>query len=420
MVNLIRDSLLEAKKTSENLYLFSLPIDKFAEEYYKGYLFKPSENKLIDFIKTIAQNSYKENLPEEFREKANDINYDPSLFFKEDELPQELVKKEYLPLKHYYFLIQDNSGLGIQIEKLDKLYSPSEATDLFFSKGEQVTSVPLSIIFPFRKFIIYLVGLLGIILFSPFYLYIYNTLKEAKQEENFQRKYAIMWLLIMIVSLVSAISVFLFKIEISKGGGAIFMISLVLMITAFIVSIMYLKRTKLLSKMLKGENIIVKWIYPNDIWQSYIESEYSERKKVNAKAFMMLAFILIIIFSIFMIIDKKMFPLMLYVLLGFLLLLFIISKMTPLSQFRKQIKAKPIAIISSNGVLIGKALHSWNVFNTRFERAEYIKEEYLHIEITYSYWARYHRENVTVRIPILKGEESKIEYIINKLNTSNK
>lgn len=419
LVKLIRDSLLDAKKTPENIYLSSLPIDKFAEETKKDRLLKPLENSTLNLLSTIATISYIDSLPKELQSKVGEnAGYDPFIFYKEDELPSEIAKYDFKPQEDYYFYFEGTNGYGVKIEKLTKLYDQDEALDEHI-KRNYVASVPDSILFPYRKYIIYLIALLVIVLFSPYYLYIFRTLKSANQEENFQRKFAIIWIAIMLIAIFGAISVPLFEINISKGGGALLLISILLAVTAFFISLMYLKRTKLLTQLLNQENILVKWIYPEDVWQRFLDFAYQERKKQNRNTYVLIATMLIIIFSIFMIFDNKSFPIMLYILVGFLLILLIISKVSPSAEYKKQSKAKPIAIISNKGVLIGKYLHNWNSFNSKFEGAKCEIEEFPHLEVTYSYMSRYNRQYHTVKIPIPKGQENQAEFIAEQMNKPN-
>lgn len=420
LVKLIRDSLLEAKKTPENIYLSSLPIDKFAEETKKDRLFKSNDSSTINLLRTVAIISYIDSLPKDLQSKTDEnASYDPFLFFKEDELPSEITKYDFKPQEVYFFLPEGSNGYCVKIEKLTNLYSQDEALDEHF-KSNYVASIPDAILFPYRKYIIYLIALLFIVLFSPYYLYVFRTLSSANKEENFQRKFAIMWIAILLISIFGAISVPLFDISISKGGGALFFISLIVAVTAFFISLLYLKRTKLLTQMLNQENTLVKWIYPEDVWQKYLDFAYQERKKQNRNTYILVATVLIIIFSIFMIFDNKSFPIMLYILIGFLLLLFIISKASPAAEYKKQLKAKPLAIISKNGVLIGKYLHNWNSFNSRFEGAKCEIEEFPRLEVTYSYMSRYNRQYQTVKIPIPQGQENQAEFIAEQMNKLNK
>lgn len=170
------------------------------------------------------------------------------------------------------------------------------------------------------------------------------------------------------------------------------------------------------SAVQKGENLIAHWIYSDQEWKDFTETE----NKVNRSEKKMLFFIITgfaVLFSvIFVIADPENGIFVAYVMMALIVIIaFTVLLSTKLAHL-KNLKHKGEAYISIDGVIINGTFHGWKMFGNQFEGVSYSRESIpKYLEFTYSYIARHGRQNETVRLPVPQKEEKNVQSIIETL-----
>lgn len=409
----ILDSITNARITDRDRYFANLPLEKFVLELYSDSLVIVKNQKDADFVKTLSSvNSY-EQLPPEYRKNAEDKTYNNvPLYFNQNQFPLKEYSKLFRGTKAVYFVVNGNYKIGIRVEKWDKYYSEEELYDSYYTL-KPPNKVPDKVLFPYLNIGYSIIPLFIVVLLFPGFLKMKKVLFPVPKRNyyNPQQVVAIWSFAISLISLFALISVFMFEIDISRGGGAILLIGLLLFLTSLIVMLMYLSRTANFDKIYNCTNYLAKWNYNEIIWNNFIETDFREKVSANKVTYSMILGIFILITFVIMLADfnavKTMFPFF----IGFFIILFLIAILVPkLSAYRLK-KSSPVCIITKDGLILGKQFHNWTKFGARIENVDINKDEQLLLLITYSYPARYGRQSYTIRVPIPPGENEKAEEV---------
>jgi len=165
-----------------------------------------------------------------------------------------------------------------------------------------------------------------------------------------------------------------------------------------------------------GEKLIAHWLYTDQEWKDFTETENKINKSEKKTLFFIITGFAILFSVIFVIADPESGIFVAYVMMGLVVIIAITALLSTKLAHLKNLKNKGEAYISLDGVIINGTFHSWNLFGNRFEGVTYSDQSIpKYLEFTYSIITRYGRQNQTVRLPVPHKEEKNIRSIIETL-----
>lgn len=226
---------------------------------------------------------------------------------------------------------------------------------------------------------------------------------------NRRKKVAFVWLGISLLSFLAVVSVFLFDINMDDGGGAMLLVGLLFGITGFITFILYLKMAGREKDIVThADDQLLKWEYDDSEWSKFAADQYRERVKENKATWMLIAVISVVcILPIWFMTHNPVYAVLFVI--GLMAFLAPFTLMQPLIQRRRILRSPHTAIVASNGVIIGKELHLFDLKITWLNSVT-IDNEY----ILFNYSAIASPTIVAdynCRIPIKHGSEQDIEHL---------
>ncbi|MFA4836163.1 MAG: hypothetical protein WC749_08865 [Dehalococcoidia bacterium] len=239
-------------------------------------------------------------------------------------------------------------------------------------------------------------------------------------KKNPQRRTALIWLAITLISIIAIFAPYSFGMDGPDGGFAISFAAIVFAIIGVVVTIMYFRRAGALDNMVKGENLLAHWIYTPDEWQKYIEEEFAEDRAAKTRLFTMVAVISVVIGVGFYLFhrDDLMFTLVIFggliVLIGFVAFLSIM-----LHRFQNRPGASEV-YISRDGVYLSRQFHTWQGMGACLEDVRYKEENTFRprLEFEYSTPGKDMRYYETVRVPVPFGKEEEARKILEEIKAT--
>lgn len=206
----------------------------------------------------------------------------------------------------------------------------------------------------------------------------------------------------------------IFNIDGMKGGYALSLIGMLIMISLFLVGLLVFKdRAKVFDSIMAGENIIAYWKYGTKEWKKFKDDEYNEIKSTNKGMYIFMIILCSIIFLPFIIFSREGFAMgiVLICLIGILGIAAFLG-----TKLAKNKENEGFVIIARDGILTNKKFDCWKGFGVKFEEAGYCSEDPSMLEINYkaSYY-RHHHMIQTVIVLIPKGKELMAEEVIDEL-----
>ena len=243
----------------------------------------------------------------------------------------------------------------------------------------------------------------------------FNNIIEELHLVNFERKNKNKSLFAILIGIFIIFSPSIFEIDNMNGGYALSFIGILITLTSLVTTILIFNtRVRVLDSIIAGENIVACWRYSPTEWKKFKKEQYDEAKESNKG---MLIFMIILSSLIFIpfIIFSEAGRIMLIV---FLVLIGILSLAAFLSTASyKKITKDGFVILTKDGLLMNKELHSWKGLGTSFRSVGYCTEDPSMLSITYNVW--YYKKGhdiCTVVFPIPKNEKETAARIIAELS----
>jgi len=238
--------------------------------------------------------------------------------------------------------------------------------------------------------------------------------------KNRQRQTALIFLCLFAVSLVLIFIPYLTGMDGMNGGFALSFVSVFLSITFLVSCIVFFIMAKKFSSAITADNMILHWVYEKSEWLKFSEKEFAVQKKEKRSLFILITAISLAIVVIFSIVVRDSWRIMIIVFFGLAALLAFVAFIVPKIQYANFKKTTPEAYVTSGCVYLTGEFHCWSMLGAALEDVM-MDNNNMHINITYSYPARYSRSLTTVRIPLPMQENAKsqAEIAISVLKESN-
>lgn len=221
--------------------------------------------------------------------------------------------------------------------------------------------------------------------------------------KNTQQRIVNLWIILLFLFLFLIFLPSLINLDGMDGGFALSFVSGFMVIMSLIVILMYRSRAKQLKKMLAGEGRIAVWTYSSDEWSRFIEVDFEAERKAKRFLFLLISAIAVVIGIILLLVVKDV--LILFIALGIIPLVAIPAFLAPRMRYKKLMNSEPKALISENGVIVGKMFHLWVKMGARLDQVVFVEDEQPPIlEFHYSMPSRHGRQEEVARIPVPRGK----------------
>ena len=150
-----------------------------------------------------------------------------------------------------------------------------------------------------------------------------------------------------------------------SGGFALAFVSFFLAISSLAVALLFLQRARLTDAILRGDQVIAHWVYPDaDVRQS-IEREYEGYRENNRALIRVMGVMFIAVIVFFLIFVKDGGVETAVIMFAVLLVLFIVSRVTPGLERSRALHASHETFIARNGFIYEGGLYPFRSFLMR-------------------------------------------------------
>jgi MFS family permease len=236
-------------------------------------------------------------------------------------------------------------------------------------------------------------------------------------KDNPLRRTATIWGIITALAVFAIFAPHIFGMDGFSGGFAISTLSFFVAITGIIVVVIYLKRAKVLDRILQGENLLAHWTYSPDEWSQYAEKEFHTERKEKWTLFYIVAGFALFFGILFFIFDHKAGLWVLILMLALTALIAFVAWFTAWYNYRQNKKYLGEAYITSDAAYLNKQLHTWRGLCAKLESVILAEEKSQQLlAFTYSAPTRTGRQDYTARVPVPRGKEKAAEMLAERFN----
>ena len=216
---------------------------------------------------------------------------------------------------------------------------------------------------------------------------------------NTQQRIVNLWLILGAVFMFCIFLPSIIGLDGFDGGFAMSFFAGFLVIMSIIVIFIYRSRAKQLGKILAGEGRIAVWKYSPGEWERFCEIDFEEEKKAKKFLFILVSVICVVVGIILWIAMEDV--LIMFISLGIIPVVAIPAFLAPRMRYRKLKNSEGKALISENGVIVGKMFHLWVKLGARLDQVILVTDEQPPIlEFHYSMPTRNGRQEEVARVPV--------------------
>ena len=236
-------------------------------------------------------------------------------------------------------------------------------------------------------------------------------------KDNPPRNTAIIWLVITAISAIMIFVPTLVGMDGFEGGFAISFISLVAAIVGTVVSIMYVWQANVLNKMLRGEGLLVHWIYPPEKWKEYTVREYAQEKTEKKGLFMVVSAFALFFGFLFWALDPEGGFFVFLVMLGLIALVAVAWQGSAWYQYKQNMGGIAETYIARNALYMNRKLYVWQMWGSSFDGvAIEEKRGFAQLAFKCTIFSQVGPQTYTFRVPIPDGQEETAKSIVQQLN----
>jgi hypothetical protein len=229
--------------------------------------------------------------------------------------------------------------------------------------------------------------------------------------DNPQMKVAMIWAAVGALATLGAIVPFFVMDGMNGGYGTSCLAGFVAMACG-VGTLMYLYRAYTLGKILSGEELVARWTYSPQEWTRYAEAEHGRDKEGKTILFFIISGFALFFGVLFLIFGGEAGLIVFLAMLGLIALMGGVAFLSILLSHRANQTRTGEVFIARTGIYLNKSLHNWNMFGSRLDSVQLLREESPLLEFVYSYPARNGRQSAEVRVPVPAGREVEAEQIL--------
>lgn len=217
--------------------------------------------------------------------------------------------------------------------------------------------------------------------------------------KNSQQRIVNLWIILMLVFIFLIFLPSIIGLDGMDGGFALGFVSFFMVIMSIVVIFIYRSRAKQLDNILAGEGRIAVWKYAPDEWERFTRIDFEEEKKAKKFLFTLVSVICVVVGIILWIAIEDI--LIMFISLGIIPVVAVPAFLAPRMRFKKLKNSEGKALISENGVIVGKMFHLWVKLGARLDQVVLVTDEQPPIlEFHYSMPTRTGRQEEVARVPV--------------------
>lgn len=201
------------------------------------------------------------------------------------------------------------------------------------------------------------------------------------------------------------------------------LLGIVLLLSALIVSPLYIGQFRRLQRLLHGEERLVHWTYSPEEWRDHVRAQYGEQRQLaRANLWFLGATIVVVTVILVVFIDRDAAGFMVASAAGLVALLTFVAIVMPRLTRRRLARGPYEAHIGEDLLYLGGQTHFWSGWTSRFESIQAVGGPRPRLEIVYSdlrvsnpKTVSMHRVGVHLNIPIPAGREAEARAIAQQL-----
>ena len=233
--------------------------------------------------------------------------------------------------------------------------------------------------------------------------------------QNTQRAVVNLWLLLTLLFVGCVFLPSTLGMDGMDGGFALSFLAGFMAMVGLIVVIIYNSRARQMAKIISGEGRLALWHYTTEEWMRFVLADFESEKTLKRNLFIVVAVIALIVgvgFSVAVGDAKAMF-----IIAGIMVIVAIPAFWAPRYRYRKLQHSKAVALLSENGLIIGKMFHLWIQLGASLDKVVINTEENPNlIEFSYSMPSRNGRDQQVARVPIPYGRSDEAYRLVEHFN----
>ena len=238
------------------------------------------------------------------------------------------------------------------------------------------------------------------------------------------RRTALVWTGIIVLGIIVIFIPGIIGLDGFDGGFALWLLGGLIAITGIVAAIIYNGLANTLDGILKEENLLARWTYSPEEWQTYTEKEHAEDNAARKGLFLLIAVISVIVGVMLWIVKRDNPLVILFTILGIIAVVGLTAYLTASSNYRRNRKYLGEAYITRDGVYLNRQLHIWKGIGTHLNEVVYEDANRSQPIIRFEYCApgiqgrAYVPYFYTARVPVPRGEEEKAKQIVAEISTA--
>ena len=229
----------------------------------------------------------------------------------------------------------------------------------------------------------------------------------------------IVWIIITILSLFGIFAPRILGIDTYKWAITFSDICFFVTLCGIIAIIIFMGRARIVTMILKGQNILMHWEYSQQEWNEFAAYQYDVEKKEMRLLFCIIAGFLIIVGSLFIFMTQEGWLAVLIVVISIIVFFAFISWFTAWNYYSDNKKYPGETYFTENAVYINHRLHLWKGLGSRLESINLVRKNNKHmVDIYYMSPIRFGLQNYPVSIPVPEGKVKEAKALLEKLGFS--
>jgi len=236
--------------------------------------------------------------------------------------------------------------------------------------------------------------------------------------DNPLMKTMILGLVVTAVGLMMIFSPGIVGIDGFEGGFAISFVGLFVTILGSVVAGFYFQQAKILNGILRGEGLLIHWMFDDEIWKDYTRKEYAEEISEKKGLFVIVSVFALFFGFLFWFLDNEAGFFVFLVMLGLIGLVGFAWRFSAWYYRKQNERGVKEAYIARSGVYMNRRLYTWRLFSAELLGVEIKNSNGLSfLKFSYTAFTVPGPQTYTIRVPIPTGQEELAKTIIQQLNS---
>jgi hypothetical protein len=203
-----------------------------------------------------------------------------------------------------------------------------------------------------------------------------------------------------------------------EGGFAISFVGLFVAILGLVVAGFYFQQANILGGILRGEGLLVHWMFDDEMWKEYTRKEYAEEISEKKGLFVIVSIFALFFGFLFWFFDNEAGFFVFLVMLGLIGLVGFAWRFSTWYYREQNERGTKEAYIARSGVYMNRRLYTWRLFSAKLLGVEIRNSNGLtFLKFSYTAFTGPSSQTYTIRVPIPIGQEEVAKSIIQQLNS---